>query len=209
MITYIVLAVVNLLVAAGQEPTTYAQLADRLKAGDRTVNFTEFRMAFTDTPAYTGTMMGAYRPLWNALGQRDFEGALTVVEAVFQVNYAEPNAHMVASIAHRELGRQEQAERHKFIADGLLKSIMSSGDGLTKETAYQVIDVSEEYALFRALNVSAKAQSAAFAPPGEPILDTMSVVDNRTQEARTMYFSVENRQSLSRKRGAPAPQPVQ
>ena len=112
--------------------TTYSQIVERLKAGDRSVNFTEFRMAFADTPGWTGTMMAMYRPLWNALNAKDFEGALKVADAVFQRNYAEPNAHMVASIAHRELGLQEQAQFHRFIADGLLKSIMSLGDGKTQ-----------------------------------------------------------------------------
>src|SRR6185369_7789218 len=49
------------------EPTTYARLVDRLKAADRTVDFTELRMAFTETPAYRGMMMGFYQPLWRAL----------------------------------------------------------------------------------------------------------------------------------------------
>lgn len=185
------------------ESTEYSRLVDRLKAGDRSVNFTEFRMAFTETAAYTGTMMGVYRPLWNALNMKDFEGALEVADAVFQRNYAEPNAHMVASIAHRELGRPDEAQFHRFIADGLLKSIISQGDGKTPETAYQVIDISEEYALFRAMNLTPRGQSAAPPAEGQPAMDRMTVVDNRTKEQRVMYFSVENRQSLQRKRAAP------
>ena len=119
---------------------------ERLKSGDRTVDFTELRMAFTETDAYNGMMMGIYRQLWNPLNAKDFEGALKVVDAVLLRNYAEPNAHMVASIAHAQLGRQMESQFHRFIADGLLRSIMSQGDGKTQETAYRVIDVSEEYA---------------------------------------------------------------
>ena len=110
---------------------------------------------------------------------------------------------MVASIAHRELGRQEQAQLHRFIADGLLKSIMSQGDGKTQETAYQVIDVAEEYALFRAMNLTPTSQGASAPKDGQPVIDTMTVTDNRTKEQRVMYFAVENRQSLARKRAAP------
>jgi len=169
----------------------YAGLVDRLKAGDRSVDFTEMRKAFTATPAYSGTMMIFYRSLWGALNMRDFEGALKIVDTVLERNYVEPNAHMVASIAHGELGHREEAQFHRFIADGLLRSITSEGDGKTPETAYKVIDISEEYALFRAMNLKPKLQSMV-PSNGGPIVDQMLVIDGRTNEERTMYFSVDN-----------------
>jgi hypothetical protein len=190
-----------------QESSAYSQLVERLKSGDRTVDFTELRMAFTETPAYNGMMMGMYRPLWNTLNMKDFEGALKVVDTVLQRNYAEPNAHMVASIAHAQLGRQTESQFHRFIADGLLRSIMSQGDGKTRETAYRVIDVSEEYAVFRAMNLSARAQGASAPNDGEPIIDSVTVVNNQTKEERVMYFAVENRASLAKKRAAAAQAP--
>ena len=192
--------------AATPADSSYSRLVDRLKAGDRTVDFTELRMAFTETPAYIGTMMGFYRPLWNTLNSRDFEGALKVVETVLQLNYAEPNAHMVASIAHGQLGRQQESQFHRFVADGLLRSVMAQGDGKTEQTAYHVIDVSEEYAVFRALNLTPKGQGASIPKDGEPILDRMTVVDNQKKEERTMYFAVENKLSLAKKRAAAPPQ---
>lgn len=194
-------------VSQAQAPNTYSQLVERLKSGDRTVDFTELRMAFTETDAYNGLMMSAYRPLWNTLSAKDFEGALKVVDAVLLRNYAEPNAHMVASIAHAQLGRQMESQFHRFIADGLLRSVMSQGDGKTEETAYRVIDISEEYALFRSMNLTPRSQSTPGLKEGEPTLDRMTLVDNRTQEERIMFFAVENRQSLAKKRAAAAQAP--
>ena len=103
---------------------------------------------------------------------------------------------MVASIAHAQLGRRWSHEFHRFIADGLLRSIMSQGDGKT-ETAYRVIDVSEEYAFFRAMNLTPRSQGASAPKDGEPIVDT-TLIDNRTKEERVLYFAVENRQSLAK-----------
>jgi hypothetical protein len=163
------------------------------------VDFTELRMAFTETPAYNGMMMGVYRQLWNPLNAKDFESALKMVDAVLQTNYAEPNAHMVAAIAYAQLGRQEESLFHRFVADGLVRSVMSQGDGKTQETAYHVIDVSEEYAFFRMMGLTPKSQGAAAPKDGEAIVDTMTVIDNRTKEARVMYFAVENRASLAKK----------
>ena len=194
-------------VSQAQAPNTYSQLVERLKSGDRTVDFTELRMSFTETDAYNGMMMGIYRQLWNPLNAKDFEGALKVVDAVLLRNYAEPNAHMVASIAHAQLGRQMESQFHRFIAEGLLRSIMSQGDGKTQETAYRVIDVSEEYAFFRAMNLTPRSQGASAPKDGEPIVDTMTLIDNRTKEERVLYFAVENRQSLAKKRAAAAQAP--
>lgn len=203
------LVIVTLGVSAvqAQGPNTYGQLVERLKAGDRTVDFTELRMAFTETDAYNGLMMGVYRQLWNPLNAKDFEGALKVVDAVLQRNYAEPNAHMVASIAHAQLGRQLESQFHRFIADGLVRSIMSQGDGTTEATAYRVIDISEEYAFFRAMNLAPRSQGASIPKDDSPIIDRMTVIDNRTKEERVMYFAVENRQSLAKKRATAAQAP--
>jgi hypothetical protein len=107
---------------------------------------------------------------------------------------------MVAAAAHRELGHQEQAEFHQFVADGLLRSITARGDGQTVETAYQVIDVSEEYALFRSLKLTVKSQ--AIAEPhaeGRPIIDRIVLVAAGTDEERVIFFSVENPTTIKRK----------
>jgi len=181
------------------EPTSYSRLVDRLKGGDRTVDFTELRMAFAETPAYHGMMMGFYQPLWRTLNARDFEGALRVADRVLQLNYVEANAHLVAATAHKELKHDEQAEFHRYVADGLLRSITSKGDGTTAETAYQVIDVSEEYAWFRSMNLTVKMQSIVGLPEaGRPIMDRVVVVDGGTNEERVLFFSVDNPSSIKR-----------
>lgn len=203
----IVIAMLSAPVMYAQEPSAYGQLVERLKSGDRTVDFTELRMAFTETANYNGMMMGVYRQLWNPLNAKDFEGALKVVDLVLQRNYAEPNAHMVAAIAHSQLGRQEESQFHRFVAESLVRSIMSQGDGKTQETAYRVIDISEEYAVFRMLGLSPRSQGASAPKDGEPIVDTMTLIDNRTKEERVMYFAVENRASLAKKRAAAAQAP--
>jgi hypothetical protein len=187
--------------AATPEPTAYTVLVDRLKAADRAVDFTALRRAFTETPAYHGMMMGFYQPLWRTLNARDFEGALKVADRVLQQNYVEPNAHLVAASAHQELGHREQAEFHRFIADGLLRSMTSIGDGRTPETAYQVIDISEEYALFRSMGLTVKAQSIVGPPADEaPIVDRVVVVVGRTNEERVMFFSVDDPKTIKRRR---------
>src|SRR5262245_42310641 len=141
-------------------PARYDALIERLKAGDKTIDFTELRLAFTETPASRGVLAPFHPMLWKPLNSKDFEGTLKVAERVLLQCYIEPNAHMVSAIAHEQLGNREQAQYHRFIANGLLRSILSKGDGKTAETAYEVIDIIEEYAVFHSMNLAPRSQAA-------------------------------------------------
>ena len=80
-------------------------------------------------------------------------------EAVLAKNYVDINAHMVAHIAHREKGDADKSKYHRAWADGLLDSVKSTGDGMSIDKAFEVISISEEYALFQALGVRRLQQS--------------------------------------------------
>jgi hypothetical protein len=169
---------------------SYEALVERLKAGDRTVDFARLRTAFTETPQYNALMMAVYQSMWRPLSQRDFPAAITAAEAVLERNYVEVNAHMVAAIAFQQTGDQARSEFHRVIAGGLLRAIVANGDGKTPETAYRVIDVSEEFAVVRSLNLTPNGSSTS-APPGGPRVDAMRVTDPRTGTASTIYFNVD------------------
>ena len=180
--------------ATAQEPASPAQakydaLVARVKERDATVDLAELREAFTETSAYTATAMVFYRALWTPLNSGDFPGALQVAEKVLATNYVEINAHMVASIANRQLGNVPRAEYHMNIANGLLRVVMSKGDGASAQTPWIVIDISEEYAVMRALNLSMQSQGLSMANGVN--MDTLQVIDMRTKEPRTLYFNVD------------------
>jgi hypothetical protein len=176
--------------SAAEASARYRALVDRVKGADPSVDLAELREAYTLTPDYRAMMMGVYQQLWRPLGSGDFPAALKVAESVLERNYVEINAHMVASFAHQQLGNPARAAHHRAVADGLLRVIMAGGDGKTAETAWAVIDISEEYAVMRALNVTMKSQGLQMNPKG-PSLDVLRVIDNRTKEERTLYFNVD------------------
>jgi hypothetical protein len=69
------------------------------------------------------------------------------------------DVHQVEQIAHRELREEERAGFHKAVVQGLLRSIMDSGDGKSTETAYIVISVHEEYVVLQVLGLRPSGQS--------------------------------------------------
>jgi hypothetical protein len=180
----------------------YDALLARVKERDATVDLAELREAFTETPAYRATAMVFYQALWAPLNKGDFPGAVQVAEKVLTTNYVEINAHMVASIANRQLGNVPRAEYHMNIANGLLRVVMSKGDGASAETPWIVIDISEEYAVMRALNLSIQSQGLSMANGVN--MDILQVIDMRTKLPRTLYFNVDRSMAaMSRSRQPP------
>ncbi|HLL77375.1 MAG TPA: DUF4919 domain-containing protein [Pyrinomonadaceae bacterium] len=173
-----------------QPAGSYAALVERAKKGDAGVDFRALRMAFYETDNYNPIApMMTYRSLWGAIQQQDWAGAIKLAESVLEKNFVEVNAHMVAYIAHRQSGNEERAGFHRAIAEGLLNSIKASGDGKTTATAFEVISTSEEYGLFRSMNLSPVRQSLL--EDKGSTFDAIETVDPRTNARATFYFKVD------------------
>lgn len=177
-------------VPAPAEKTKYDVLLEKVKQKDPSVNFTELRLAFYESPHYNPyAPMMTYRPLNAALAQKNYEEALKIADSVLAKNFVEINAHMTAQIAHQELGNTERAQFHKFMVDGLLNSIKGNVDGKTVESAYQVISINEEYGLVRSLGLRPIKQGLV--ENKGHMFDAITVVDPQTSKESVIYFNVD------------------
>lgn len=172
------------------EKCTFKQLLEKAKKSDPSVDFTALRFSFYESPDYNPhTPMLTYRPLYGALGQKNYEEAIKIAESVLEKNFVEVNAHMVAQIAYQETGNSERAQFHKFMTDGLLNSIKSKSDGKSIETAFQVISINEEYGLLRSMGLRPIKQSL-LQDKGHSF-DVLTVVDPQTNQQSLVYFNVD------------------
>lgn len=180
--------------ASAQEPAKpdkFTSLVERVKKGDTTVNYTELRMAFTETKDFDpyGPDKEMQKAMFAALSEKDYAKTLELAEKTLLANYVEINAHFCAYIAERELGHPDKSAFHKAIVEALIKSITSSGDGKSEETAFVVISTNEEYTLFRYLGLRPSGQ--ALIQKNGHSYDKMTVVDPRTNENITMLFQID------------------
>ena len=172
------------------EKTKYDVLLEKVKQKDPSVNFTELRHAFYESPHYNPyAPMMTYRPLNAALAQKNYEEVLKIADTVLAKNFVEVNAHMAAQIAYQETGNAERAEFHKFMAEGLLKSIKASVDGKSPEKAFEVISINEEYGLIRSLGLRPIGQ--ALVEDKGRRYDAITVVDPKTNEESKIYFNID------------------
>jgi hypothetical protein len=168
----------------------YEAMLEQAKKGEGATDYKALRFAFFETPSYNPMVgMLVYRSLWTVLNQGNWAEAAKQAESVLEKNYVDPNAHMVAFVAYRELKEEEKAKLHRRWADGLLESVKAGGDGKSAETAWHVISISEEYALLRSMNLRAVGQSLA--NEKGHAYDVMKTVDPRTNAEATFYFNVD------------------
>lgn len=105
VLLFVVIAVAGQDTPKPVEKTKYDVLVEKVKQKDASVNFTELRHAFYESPNYNPyAPMMTYRPLNAALAQKNYEEVLKIAESVLAKNFVEVNAHMAAQIAYQETG---------------------------------------------------------------------------------------------------------
>lgn len=172
------------------QQTKYDALLEKVKQKDPSVNFTELRHAFYETPNYNPQApMMSYRQLNAAIAQKNYEEAIKIAEGVLARNFVEINAHMTAQIAYQQTGNAEKAAFHKFMVDGLLNSIKGSVDGKSKEKAFEVISINEEYGLIRSLGLR-PIQQGLQEDKGH-FYDVITVIDPQTNQQSQLYFNID------------------
>lgn len=140
----------------------YESLLRQAILWDTSLDFEALRLSYAQTKGFDpyGFEDEGYDTLmWNAYNDDQYEAALGWAENILDKNYVDIEAHVVADLSNGELGDTATSIHHLWVADGLLLSIMDSGTGESPDSAFVVIDVSEEYVLFHLLNWDYREQS--------------------------------------------------
>jgi hypothetical protein len=172
--------------------TPYAALLEQVKQADPDVDFTALRLAYIETEDYDPYDFqggGLKQEMYAALNAEDYETTLELVQQILETNYVSMDTHLAALLAYEGLGETEQAEFHRYVLDGLIDSVLASGDGTSPETAFVVIFVEEEYAILSVLGIERGGQSLVEEDGHR--FDKFEGVDNATNEAVTVYFIVD------------------
>jgi Domain of unknown function (DUF4919) len=116
----------------------------KIRAGDLSFDWKEYRLA-----AATSDQGFDWHPIrtrfMQQLNQGDMQGALKSAAEIKNHDMAQPEGHLLAMIALKKLGRDQDAAFEHKVVEAYLQSITSSGDGRSSETAYFVVSEDEEY----------------------------------------------------------------
>lgn len=185
--------------AGGGQPTTsptkhteysnaYSKEWQKVRVMSLDSDFDALRVAYTDTNMYQPYFIHSVKPIYKALNKGNFEECAQLSEDYLLNNQINLGAHLAAMICYFELGKKEKGVFHRFVVDGLMRSIAGEGDGRSFETAHRVISTPELYSFLQILGLKVKSQSL-MSHNGTPY-DVMAVVNPRTGEEFALYFDI-------------------
>lgn len=171
----------------------YSQLVHKAHAQDSTVSFRDLRIAYLNSSASKLTantlaeLKSLRRDMFDAVAHNDAPVIRSKAEAILNIKYIDMDAHKLLRQSCAVLADKACEDRHRFTGLGLLRSIVSIGDGKSCKSAWEVVAVEEEYFVLRMIGEKLKEQSVV--QEGGKICDKMQVV-NEKQEPTTRYFDI-------------------
>ncbi len=124
-----------------------------------------------------------------ALDRGDFEKAAALAEGILEKNYTRIDIHKTCDFIYKKLGQPRATHFHRFVAFGLLEALFDSGDGKSFDTAFRVIQFSEEKDVLDTLGLEKTRQALAL--HGGRRYDRLGVRDEKGVEQGDVYFDVE------------------
>lgn len=148
--------------------------------------YQDIRLSYLQSrQARSGYLMDS---LSSCLENKTYEKAKPLIDSIYTKNFYNPRFHFYSFIVYKNLNEMEKADKHVYYYQRLLKSIENSGDGKTPETAYIVINVSEEYDLLRYLQMESRGQSLS-SIEGH-MYDILSI-ENSEGKKDKVYFNID------------------
>jgi hypothetical protein len=169
----------------------FAAMIAKLKGGNTKIDFKALRMSSVDSKSDDAGQPDReeYKKAVDAYNAKKFKAAIAAGEKALEQGYLGIDTHMLLAVSYRESGDTAKFDFHKAVYLGLVNSILSSGDGKSAKTAYVVIDVAEEYAILRALELN-RGDQALRNEDGHKY-DLLTVTDPKNGEKRSVWFNID------------------
>lgn len=169
----------------------YQALAAKAAAGDLSVDFRAMRLACAEADKCDsrGDDKDA-AALQKAARAKRHEEVIKIAKRLIAAGFPNIEAHAACASAYAALGKPEEAAFHQQVTSGLLRSIFKTGDGKSKETAFEVIGTHEERIVMMVLGLPPFGRQAL--SPGKPHnYDIIEVEDPRTKQQVSVYFNID------------------
>lgn len=174
-------------VAVPSSTDKYSKLVRQLEAGETNINYREFRESFLESEQFkvaaeTKPDIESLRKTMRELMKKTkYSEIVEVAKKMLSIDYTDMEAHKILQQTYKILGDAPNQKKYHDIEFGLLNSIVKNGDGKTCQTAWPVIQVSEEYFILDMLGARLLKQSIDSSGP----CDRMEV---QADEGRKVYY---------------------
>jgi hypothetical protein len=186
-----VAALTTALAGADKPDAAYLEFVKKVNAGDTSVDFRALRLACAkadrcDAKGESKDLIAMRR----ASQSHDYKEAAKIGEKLIAEGFPNIEAHAVCGDAYTALNDPKKAEFHQVVTSGLIHSIMATGDGKSKESAFEVIVTQEEHVILTVLGLPPFGKQALM--PGKPhSYDVIEVDDPKSGQKISVYFNID------------------
>lgn len=146
---------------------SYDKLYQQYLANDTTLSLEDYvniyyGQAFLDSyqPNARPDSVKELNTYLNTAGESiDFQKVLQYTQPILQKFPFNIEQILITAVAHEKLGNQGLSQRWFYKYDKLIRTILSSGDGKSEETAMVVTKVTDEYSILEALQLEFTSQT--------------------------------------------------
>jgi len=127
------------------------------------------------------------------LSDEDPNKAVAAAEKLIEDGFVNLEAHATAAGGYGKLNNLQKANAHLAIALALMRSIMGTRDGKTKESAYEVICDREQYFVLTALGLlyAPPLASPTHVSDGPHRYERWQVKNPKTSEDVVVFFNID------------------
>ena len=174
--------------------TDYVHLTQRAADGDRSVDFAALRASypFTDQWDPYGNKTAALLDQAAAAARgKDCATALGKIDEILKLDFTIDAAHALRSDCLAATGNGAASKIESDIADGLIHSLMDSGDGNSEGTAYVIVTQREEMDVLANRQLVLKVRQTEVRGDNGRFYDEVQATSPRGGESlKTVYFDI-------------------
>ena len=164
-LSYSALAQNSSKVAIPRYDDKYSNLVRQLETGQTNINYREFRDSFLESEQFK--VVGREKPdldtlrktMHELMKKSKYPEIVDVAKKMLSIDYTDMEAHKILQQTYKILGDVPNQKKYHDIEFGLLNSIVKKGDGKTCQTAWPVIQLTEEYFILNMLGAKLLKQS--------------------------------------------------
>jgi hypothetical protein len=168
----------------------YSEFVRQLEAGKTDIDYRKFRESFIESKQFliashkSTELRTLEEEMYAQMHNSNNQEIIRITKAMLSIDYTSMLAHKILRQAYKIVGDTLNAKKYKAIEFGLLYSIEDSGDGKTCETAWHVIQISEEYFILQ-MHGDILLEQSVYNSGG--LCDKM-VVKTEEGDKKTYYF---------------------
>jgi len=143
----------------------YSITVKNLELGKSDIDYKKFRESFIESEQFKianrkfQDLSDLKKEMYSQMANSNFDSIVSISKNMLSIDYTNMTAHKILRQTYQILGDTINAKKYKEIQFGLLKSIVNNGDGKSCETAWPVIQISEEYYILEMLDAKLLKQS--------------------------------------------------